>query len=337
MKAAVLKTPGAISSRPLRIEDVPEPEPQSGEILLRVLACGVCRTDLHIVEGELAPKHAAIIPGHQIVGEVIRDTTAAHSPGTRVGVSWIGGVDATCWYCRHGMENLCDAPTFTGYSVNGGYAEYATARTDFVFPLPNTLDDLRAAPLLCAGIIGFRSLRVAGVEKGDKVGLFGFGASAHEAIHVLRAWGCEVYVSTRGESHQKLARSLGAAWVGAEKDQPPVKLDRAITFAPSGDIVIAALSSLRKGGVVAVNAIHLDRIPQFDYDTLLWGERQIRSVANMTREDARDFLRIASETGLTPKVTTFTLDQANEALQAVKSDSIDGAAVIIPSGMGGSA
>ncbi|HEY7306235.1 MAG TPA: zinc-dependent alcohol dehydrogenase family protein [Bryobacteraceae bacterium] len=337
MKAAVLKTAGAISSRPLRIEDVSEPEPQSGEILLRVLVCGVCRTDLHIVEGELAPKHAAIIPGHQIVGEVIRDMTAAHSPGTRVGVSWIGGVDGTCWYCRHGMENLCDAPTFTGYSVNGGYAEYATARADFIFPLPNTLDDLRAAPLLCAGIIGFRSLRVAGVEKGDKVGLFGFGASAHEAIHVLRAWGCEVYVSTRGESHQKLARSLGAAWVGAEKDQPPVKLDRAVTFAPSGDVVIAALSSLRKGGVVAVNAIHLDRIPQFDYDTLLWGERQIRSVANMTREDARDFLRIASETGLTPKVTTFRLDQANEALSAVKNDSIDGAAVIIPSGMGGNA
>jgi propanol-preferring alcohol dehydrogenase len=335
MKAAVLKTAGAISSRPLRIEDVPEPEPQSGEVLLRVLACGVCRTDLHIVEGELVPKHAAIIPGHQIVGEVIRDMTAAHSPGTRVGVSWIGGVDGTCWYCRHGMENLCDAPMFTGYSVNGGYAEYATARADFVFPLPNTLDDLRAAPLLCAGIIGFRSLRVAGVEKSDKVGLFGFGASAHEAIHVLRAWGCEVYVSTRGESHQKLARSLGAAWVGAEKDQPPVKLDRAVTFAPSGDVVIAALSSLRKGGVVAVNAIHLDRIPQFDYDTLLWGERQIRSVANMTREDARDFLRIANETGLTPKVTTFRLDHANEALSAVKNDSIDGAAVIIPSGTGG--
>jgi propanol-preferring alcohol dehydrogenase len=228
------------------------------------------------------------------------------------------------------MENLCDAPVFTGYSVNGGYAEYATARADFVFSLPDALDDLRAAPLLCAGIIGFRSLRVAGVEKGDRVGLFGFGASAHLAIRVLQAWGCTVYVSTRGESHQKLARSLGAEWVGAEADQPPVKLDRAVTFAPSGDVVVAALSSLRKGGVVAVNAIHLDRIPQFDYDTLLWGERQIRSVANMTREDARDFIRIATETGLTPKVTRFSLDQANEALQAIKSDSIDGAAVIIP-------
>ncbi|HSU60601.1 MAG TPA: zinc-dependent alcohol dehydrogenase family protein [Bryobacteraceae bacterium] len=330
MKAAVLHSPGPITSRPLRIEDAPQPEPQPGQVLLRVRVCGVCRTDLHIVEGELAPLHETIIPGHQIVGEVLQDTTATHQPGTRVGVSWIGGVDGTCPYCRRGLENLCDSPTFTGYSSNGGYAECAIARADFVFPLPAALDDLHAAPLLCAGIIGFRSLRVAGVEKGERVGLFGFGASAHLAIHVLHAWNCEVYVSTRGESHQKLARSLGAAWVGTETDRPPLQLDRAVTFAPSGDVVIAALSSLRKGGVVAINAIHLDRMPQFDYDTLLWGERQLRSVANMTRDDARDFLRIAAETRLTPKVTTFTLDQANEALLAVKTDSIDGAAVIVP-------
>jgi propanol-preferring alcohol dehydrogenase len=242
----------------------------------------------------------------------------------------MGGVDGTCPYCKRGLENLCDSPTFTGYSVNGGYANYATARADFVFPLPDALDDLHAAPLLCAGIIGFRSLRVAGVEQGDRIGLFGFGASAHLAIRVLQAWNCEVYVSTRGESHRQLARSLGAAWVGAEADRPPVRLDRAITFAPSGEVVIAALSSLRKGGVVAINAIHLDRMPQFDYDTLLWGERQLRSVANMTRDDARDFLRIAAEIRLSPRVTTFTLDQANEALLAVKHDSIDGAAVIVP-------
>lgn len=330
MKAAVLHSPGGIASRPLRVENVSDPEPAAGQVLLLVRACGVCRTDLHIVEGELAPQHDKIIPGHQIVGEVMRDTTQAHQPGTRVGVSWMGGVDGACPYCKRGFENLCDSPTFTGYSVNGGYAQYATARADFVFPLPDALDDLHAAPLLCAGIIGFRSLRVAGVERGDRVGLFGFGASAHLAIRVLQAWNCEVYVSTRGESHQKLAGSLGAAWVGAETDQPPVKLDRAVTFAPSGDVVIAALSSLRKGGVVAVNAIHLDRIPQFDYDTLLWGERQIRSVANMTRGDARDFLQTAAEIRLTPKVTTFTLDEANEALLAVKNDSIDGAAVIVP-------
>ena len=226
------------------------------------------------------------------------------------------------------MENLCDAPTFTGYSVDGGYAEYALARADFVYPLPDALSDLDAAPLLCAGIIGFRSLRVAGVEPGDRVGLFGFGASAHLAIAVLHAWNCEVYVSTRGASHRELASSLGAKWVGSETDRPPVSLDRAVTFAPSGDVVIAALSSLRKGGVVAINAIHLDRIPQFDYDSLLWGERQIRSVANMTRADARDFLEIAAKIGLKPKVTVFPLEQANEALLAVKKDQIDGAAVI---------
>ena len=217
----------------------------------------------------------------------------------------------------------------TGYTVDGGYAEYATARADFVFPLPAELDDLRAAPLLCAGIIGFRSLRVAEVQPGERVGLFGFGASAHLAIEVLHAWKCEIYVSTRGESHRRLARSLGAAWVGAETEKPPIELDRAITFAPSGDVVVAALSSLRKGGVVAINAIHLDRIPQFDYDSLLWGERQVRSVANMTRADARDFLRIAAEIGMRPKVTSFRLDEANDALLAIKRDAIDGAAVLV--------
>jgi propanol-preferring alcohol dehydrogenase len=285
---------------------------------------------LHIVEGELPVRLEGLIPGHQVVGDVVAGATAELQVGTRVGVSWIGGTDGTCWYCRHDAENLCDSPTFTGYTVNGGYAEYALARADFVFPLPAALDDLRAAPLLCAGIIGFRALRVAGVERGENVGLFGFGASAHLAIAVLKAWNCKVYVSTRGESHRRLAASLGAEWVGSENDKPPVGLDRAITFAPSGDVVICALASLRKGGVVSINAIHLDRIPQFDYDRLLWGERQLRSVTNMTRADARDFLRIAGEIGQRPRVTEFSLEQANEALLAVKSDSIDGAAVIVP-------
>jgi propanol-preferring alcohol dehydrogenase len=228
------------------------------------------------------------------------------------------------------MENLCDSPTFTGYTVNGGYAEFAAARADFVFPLPDALDDLHAAPLLCAGIIGFRSLRVAGVEPGERVGLFGFGASAHLAIAVLRSWGCEVYVSTRGAGNRKLAESLGAVWVGAEADRPPVPLDRAVTFAPSGDVVVTALGSLRKGGVVAVNAIHLDRIPEFDYDSLLWGERQIRSVANMTRADARDFLALAAQIGLRPEVTQFPLDRAGEALAAIKNGAVSGAVVIVP-------
>src|SRR6266446_5395143 len=329
MKAAILTSPQDVSKHPLRIIEAAKPELKPGHVLLRVLACGVCRTDLHIIEGELPSLRERLVPGHQIVGEVVDGATPELPVGTRVGVSWIGGTDGTCWYCQRGFENLCDSPTFTGYTVDGGYAEYALARSDFVFPLPTALDDLQAAPLLCAGIIGFRSLRVAGVEHGDRVGLFGFGASAHLAIAVLRAWECEVYVSTRGASHRQLAASLGATWVGTEKDQPPVRLDRAITFAPSGDVVVAALGSLRKGGVVAINAIHLDRIPQFDYDRLLWGERQIRSVANMTRSDARDFLKIAADIRLQPKVTAFALDQANEALIALKEDSIDGAAVIV--------
>jgi propanol-preferring alcohol dehydrogenase len=359
MKAAVLTHPAPISHSPLRIEDVPVPLPRAGHVLLKVQACGVCRTDLHIVEGELPPRHPRIIPGHQIVGEVIAgdfttkgmETTdhmrtteyvgtgalarperaPARKPlSTRVGVSWIGGTDGTCPYCRRNQENLCDSPTFTGYSVDGGYAEYALVRADFCFPILQQLDDLHAAPLLCAGIIGFRALRVAGVQRGDRVGLFGFGASAHLAIKVLQSWNCEVYVSTRGESHRKLAESLGATWVGAEKEKPPAELDRAITFAPSGDVVIAALSSLRKGGVVAINAIHLDRIPQFGYDRLLWGERQIRSVANMTRADARDFLELAADIKLNPKVAAFPLAEANRALSAIKADALDGAAVIIP-------
>lgn len=319
MKAAVLRRPG----HTLRIEEVAQPKPGPGQVLLKVRACGVCRTDLHIVDAELPPLRDPLIPGHQIVGE-------RADGGGRVGVSWVGGIDGTCPYCRLGAENLCDSPTFTGYTVDGGYAQYAIAREDFVFPLPDALDDLHAAPLLCAGIIGFRSLRVAGVEPGENVGLFGFGASASLTIQVLQHWNCKVYVSTRGESHRRLADSFGATWVGGEADKPPAPLDRAITFAPSGDVVVSALSSLRKGGVVAINAIHLDRMPQFDYDRLLWGERQIRSVANMTRADARDFLALAGKIGLRPKATVFPLDHANEALAAVRNDAVDGAAVILP-------
>lgn len=330
MRAAFLSQPQPIGKRPLVLGDVPKPQVRNGEVLLRVKACGVCRTDLHIVEGELPAQRDRVVPGHQIAGEVIEGATAELPAGTRVGVCWLGGTDGNCPYCRRGLENLCDAPVFTGYTVDGGYAEWAAARADFVFPLPEGLDDVHAAPLLCAGIIGFRSLRVAGVERGERVGLFGFGASAHLTIAVLQAWGCDVYVSTRGESHRKLAASMGATWVGKETEKPPVELDRAVTFAPSGDVVIAALASLRKGGVVAINAIHLDRIPEFDYDRLLWGERQMRSVANMTRRDARDFLQTAHEIGLRPKATVFPLEQANEALLAVKNDSVDGAAVIVP-------
>jgi propanol-preferring alcohol dehydrogenase len=294
-----------------------------------VIACGVCRTDLHIVEGDLPAIQPRLIPGHQIVGEVTEGATAERPVGMRVGVSWMGGVDGDCWFCRHAMENLCDKPTFTGYTVNGGYAEYALVRADFTYPLPAGLDDVHAAPLLCAGIIGFRSLRVAGIEHGERVGLFGFGSSASLAIAILQSSKCEVYVVTRGESHRKSAASLGATWVGKEDDKPPVQLDRAVTFAPSGKVVVSALASLRKGGVVAINAIHLDQMPAFDYDKLLWGERQIRSVANMTREDAREFLKIAGDLKIRPRVTAFPLEDANKALLAAKQETEDGSAVIV--------
>jgi propanol-preferring alcohol dehydrogenase len=330
MKAAVL-IPGRPAPGPfLQIEELPTPEPQPGCVLLRVLACGVCRTDLHIAEGDLPPLRPQLIPGHQIVGEVAGGATAELPLGTRVGVSWIGGIDGDCWFCRHHMENLCDQLAFTGYTVNGGYAEYAVARADFAYPLPEELDNVHVAPLLCAGIIGFRSLRVAEVAPGERVGLFGFGSSASLAITVLQSWNCEVYVATRGENHRNTAVSLGATWVGKEDDTPPVKLDRAVTFAPSGKVVVRALSSLRKGGVVAINAIHLDQMPAFDYDKLLWGERQIRSVANMTRQDARDFLAIASQLKIHPQVTVFPLQEANRALLAVKEETERGSAVIVP-------
>ena len=274
-------------------------------------------------------KQERIIPGHQIVGEVVEGATGQLPLGMRVGVSWMAGTDGECWYCKHGMENLCDDPSFTGYTVNGGYAEYVLVRADFAYPLPAGLDDEHAAPLLCAGIIGFRSLRVAGVQPGERIGLFGFGSSAALALPVLQSWNCDVYVVTRGEMHRKAAAALGATWVGKENDTPPVELDRAVTFAPSGKVVLDALSSLRKGGVVAINAIHLDQIPAFDYDRLLWDERQIRSVANMTRQDARDFLKIAHEINIRPRVSAFPLEDANRALLAVKNETEDGSVVIV--------
>ena len=330
MKAAVFNPNLKHQNSWLEIREVPRPALQPGHLLIRVIACGVCRTDLHIVEQDLPSLQADLIPGHQIVGEVVEGATAELPLGARVGVSWMGGVDGDCWYCRHGKENLCDHPVFTGYTVNGGYAEYALVRSDFAYQLPHGLEGRHVAPLLCAGIIGFRSLRVAGVEPGERVGLFGFGSSAGLAITILQSWKCDVYVATRGEDHRKRAETLGAAWVGTEDDKPPVPLDRAITFAPTGKVVVSALSSLRRGGVVAINAIHLDQMPAFDYDKLLWGERQIRSVANMTRQDARDFLQIAHELKIHPPVTVFSLDDANKALLAVKEETQSGSAVIAP-------
>ena len=331
MKAAIFSATRAAPSPFLRIEDVLRPQLKPGHLLLRVLACGVCRTDLHIVERDLPPLQSRLIPGHQIVGEVVEGATPDLPVGTQVGVSWLGGVDGDCPYCRRNRENLCDNPVFTGYTVDGGYAEYALVRAGFAYPLPGGLDNVHVAPLLCAGIIGFRSLRVAGVEAGDRVGLYGFGSSASLTIAILQSWKCGVYVVTRGKANRDLAASLGATWVGADEDEkPPVELDRAITFAPAGKVVVSALSALRKGGVVAINAIHLDQMPAFDYDKLLWGERQIRSVANMTREDARDFLKIAHDLKIRPNVTVFSLDDANQALLSVKEETRRGSAVIVP-------
>ena len=329
MRAAIFDARASAPGGWVSIEDIPRPQARTGEVLLKVIACGVCRTDLHIVEGELQPIRPRIIPGHQIVGEVVESTTRELAIGSRAGVSWMGGVDGDCRFCRQEMEYLCDHPVFTGYSVNGGYAEYAAVRADFAVPLPAGLDACQVAPLLCAGVIGFRSLRVAGVERGERVGLFGFGSSASLAIRVLQSWDCEVYVVTRGESHRMTARSLGATWVGDEGAKPPTELDRAITFAPSGKVVVGALAALRKGGVVAVNAIHLDQMPAFDYDKLLWGERQIRSVANMTRQDARDFIALAHDLKIRPRVVKFSLEDANKALEAVKHETEDGSAVIV--------
>ena len=330
MRAAVLRSPAPVDTNPLHIEELPMPVPADNEVLLKVLACGVCHTDLHIVEGELAPRLPWVIPGHQIVAEVIDPHGSDLQKGARVGVSWIGGTDGTCSFCRAGRENLCDHPTYTGYTHQGGYAEYTAARADFLSVLPEELSNNDAAPLLCAGIIGFRSIRVAEAKRGQRVGLFGFGSSAQLIIAVLLTWDCKVYVSTREPQHQQLARQLGAEWVGGGTDVPPVALDCAVTFAPVGEVVIAALRSLAKGGILAINAIHLDRIPEFDYDSLLWGERQIRSVANMTRQDARDFLKIAADIRLKPSVVTYPLERANDALKIIRHDKFTSPSVIVP-------
>jgi propanol-preferring alcohol dehydrogenase len=327
--AAVLRTAGPITTDRLTVEPRELPPLRAGEVLVTVRACGVCRTDLNIVEGDLPAHRATIVPGHQIVGTVAAiadDVTLA--VGTRVGISWLGGTDGTCRFCREGRENLCDHPVYTGYDRDGGYARAVIARADFAHPLSDQLDDLHAAPLLCAGIIGFRALRVAGVQPGEHVGLYGFGSSAHLALPILKHWGCSVSVVSRGANHRRTAEHLGADWVGDEHARPPRSLDRAITFAPTGAVVVAALEALRKGGVVAINAIHLDCIPRFDYDSLLWGEREIRSVTNMTRTDAHDFLELATQLAITPTVAAFPLERVNDALRAVRSGAIDASAVI---------
>lgn len=329
MKACLLHAPAPAATNPLEFTDAPVPEPGKGEVLLRVSCCGVCRTDLHVVEGELPPRKSPLIPGHQVVGIVRKLGEGAHrfAPGARVGVPWLHSTDLTCEFCRSGRENLCDQPTFTGYTVDGGYAEYAVAPEAFVYPIPESFPDEQAAPLLCAGIIGFRCLRLSGIGRGGRLAFYGFGSAAHVAIQVARHWGAEVYAATRGAKHQQLALQLGAAWAGEATDEPPAKLDAAIVFAPAGELVPPALKALKKGGVLVLGGIHMSPIPSFDYN-LLYQERVIRSVANNTRQDGEDFLRTAAEIPVRMQVTSYPLGDANRALNDLKSDRVNGSAVL---------
>jgi alcohol dehydrogenase, propanol-preferring len=329
MKAYLLRAPSKIQGNPLEFTDVAEPKPCAGEVLVRVEVCGVCRTDLHVVEGELPPKKSPVIPGHQVVGRIEQGGagTTRFAKGARVGIAWLHRTDGTCRYCKRGEENLCDAPLFTGYSVDGGYAEWIVAPEAFVYPIPEALSGEHAAPLLCAGIIGYRCLRMAKIERGAKLGFYGFGAAAHVALQVANYWGVEVYAATRDERHQKLAMELGAKWAGGTVDAPPVELDASIVFAPAGEIVPAALKALRKGGRLILGGIHMSDIPSFPYE-LLYQERMIRSVANNTRQDGEEFLKLAAAIPIRTHVRVYPLSEANRALNALKSDAIPGAAVL---------
>jgi len=329
MKACVLHSRAPVERNPLEFADVPTPQPARGEVLVRVKFCGVCRTDLHVVEGELPPRKSPVIPGHQIVGVVEKTGEGASrfKVGSRVGIPWLHKTDQVCQYCRAGMENLCDAPTFTGYSVDGGYAEYTVAPEDFAYEIPDSFPDEQAAPLLCAGIIGFRSLRLSGIKPGGRLAFYGFGAAAHVAIQVARHWDIEVYACTRGAKHQQLAMELGAMWAGEAAAEPPVKLDAAIIFAPAGELVPPALEALKKGGVLVLGGIHMSPVPSLDYN-LLYHERVVRSVANNTRQDGADFLCVAAEIPIQTRVSLYRLQDANRALNDLKSDRANGAAVL---------
>jgi propanol-preferring alcohol dehydrogenase len=329
MKACLLYSPAKVESNPLHFADAPDPLPTAEEVLVRVADCGVCRTDLHVVEGELPPRKSPVIPGHQVVGRVekVGSEVSRLHVGDRVGIPWLHHTCGVCEYCRAGKENLCDNATFTGYVVDGGFAEYALAPEKFVYRIPEQVSDEQAAPLLCAGIIGFRSLRLSGIQPGGKLGFYGFGAAAHVAIQVARYWKVDVYAMTRDERHRRLARELGAVWAGGTVADPPEKLDAAIIFAPAGEIVPAALRALKKGGTVALAGIHMSTIPPLDY-SLLYHERVLRSVANNTRQDGEDFLRLAGEIPVRAEVEVFPLRDANRALNQLKNDAIRGAAVL---------
>lgn len=330
MKAMVLDHTNDVSTDPLRLEERPIPIPETGQALVKIHVCGVCRTDLHVVEGELSDIALPLIPGHQVVGTVVQlgSKVSEIKEGDRVGIAWLQGTCGQCEFCASGRENLCLKATFTGYQVDGGYAEYAVVPAQFAYPIPPIFSDEEAAPLLCAGIIGYRALRLSGIKPGQRLGLYGFGASAHIAIQIARHWGCQVYVSSLKREHQELARQLGAVWVGGARDMPPDKLHGSIIFAPAGELVPPALRALDRGGTLALAGIHMSPIPSLDHDRDVFGERVIRSVTANTKQDGLDLLHEAAAIPIQPHTIRFPLEQANRALQELKAGSFQGAAVL---------
>ena len=330
MKAMVLNHTADVSSSPLRLEDRPVPVPGEGQVLVKIHVCGVCRTDLHVVEGELADITLPLIPGHQAVGTVaqVGSMVPDLKEGDRVGIAWLQGTCGSCEFCTSGRENLCANGRFTGYQVDGAYAEHAVVPARFAYPIPPVFSDDEAAPLLCAGIIGYRALRLSGIKPAQRLGLYGFGASAHIVIQIARHWGCQVYVSSLKAEHQDLARKLGAVWVGGPTALPPDKLHGSILFAPAGELVPPALQALERGGTLALAGIHMSPIPSLNYDRELFGERVIRSVTANTRQDGFDLFREAAAIPIKPHTVRFPLDAANRALQALKAGAFQGAAVL---------
>jgi propanol-preferring alcohol dehydrogenase len=333
MKAMQLSQAAPIDQAPLQQVELDPPQPGPGQVRLKIHACGVCHTDLHIVEGDLPLPRLPTIPGHQIVGMV--DTLGSgmtlHKIGDRLGVPWLYQTCGICRYCQAGKENLCEQIRFTGFHAAGGFAEYIIVDEKFAYPIPAGLSDTQAAPLLCAGVVGYRSLRLSQVQPGQRLGLYGFGASAHLMLQVARHWGCQVFVFTRNEVHRQLARSLGAVWAGGAEDDPGAVMDSSIIFAPAGWLVPLALQRLDKGGTLALGGIHMSNIPEMPYD-LLWHERIIRSVANSTRQDVLDFLHLAAKVPVRTEIELFPLEQANQALLRLKRSQISGAAVLVMSG-----
>ncbi len=334
MKAMLLRRNAPVAERPLELVEMPDPEPGPGEVRVRVRVCAICRTDLHVIEGELPPRRLPLVPGHQAVGVVDRLGPGARrlALGERVGIAWLRGTCGSCGFCRSGSENLCGGSRYTGWHEDGGYAEMAVVPEDFAYRIPDRFSDREAAPLLCAGIIGYRALRRSELPRGGRLGLFGFGSSAHVVLQIARHRGSEVYVATRGASHRELARKLGASWVGGTLDVPPDPLDAAIVFAPVGEVVPPALRSLRKGGTVALAGIYMTPVPALDYEECLFHEKSLRSVEANTRADGEDLLREAAEIPLRPEVKTFALEEANEALVRLEEDRIDGTGVLVVGG-----